>query len=284
MKGRPVRAAVIDLNNNVPNEGMRCIREMLDDKYSYFPVIGSTDYQVFDARHKGEIPDSHFDIYISSGGPGSPFEDEGKPWETAYFQLIDKIWNHNQNPNNTPKFFFFICHSFQMMCRFFDFVEISKRHSTSFGITHVDKTEIGKQDFLFDGLPNSFYVADFRDFQALHPNEKKFKELGASILTIEKDRPHLSFERAVTAIRLSDTMVGTQFHPEADAYGMNIHFHKPEKKKLVLEHHGEDKYHELIRGLSDKNKIDLTHRKVLPNFLRHAVNTLREYEPVISTS
>lgn len=280
MSERKIKAAVIDLNNNVPNEGLRCIKEMLDDKFSYFPVIGSTDYQVFDARHKNEVPDDSFDIYISSGGPGSPFEEEGKSWETEYFKLIDKVWNHNQNPHNTPKFFFFICHSFQIMCRFFDFVEITKRHSTAFGITHVEKTLAGVDDPVFAGLPNPFHVADFRDYQALNPNKKKMEELGASIICMEKDRPHVDFERAVTGIRLSETMIGTQFHPEADAYGMKIHFYKPEKKKLILEHYGEEKYHELLKGLADKSKIDLTHRKVLPNFLRRAVKTLQGEELV----
>ncbi len=280
MNERKIKAAVIDLNNNVPNEGMRCIKEMLDDKFSYFPVIGSTDYEVFDARYKGQVPDDSFDIYISSGGPGSPLEDEGTAWETAYFRLIDKIWNHNQNQNNTPKFFFFICHSFQIMCRFFAFVDIEKRHSTAFGITFVEKTLAGVDDPVFEGLPNPFHVADFRDYQVINPNTQKMKELGASIVCMEKDRPHVDFDRAVTGIRLSETMIGTQFHPEADAYGMNIHFHKPEKKKLILAHYGQEKFDELVRDLADRNKIDLTHRKILPNFLRRAVKTLQGEEIV----
>ncbi len=161
------------------------------------------------------------------------------------------------------------------MCRIFDLGELSKRNSKAFGITYVEKTEVGKQDPIFEGLPDPFHVADFRDYQVTKPNEKQLSALGASILSIEKDRPHVDYERAVTAIRLSDTMVGTQFHPEADAYGMNIHFHKPDKKQLVIEQHGLAKYEEILRGLSDKQQIDLTHRKVLPNFLRRAVRTLR---------
>lgn len=279
MAKRKVKAAIIDLNNNVPNEGMRCIRQMLDDKFSYFPVIGSTDYAVFDARYKGEIPDEHFDIYISSGGPGSPFEDEGKPWETAYFRLLEKVWNHNQNPSNRPKFFFFICHSYQIMCRFFGFIEVNKREYTSFGITHINKTDAGESDPVFAGLPNPFYVADFRDFQTICPNKAKFDALDASVLCLEKKSANPNKKRAVTAIRVSDTMLGTQFHPEADAYGMHIHFHKPERRKMVIEKHGEAVFDDLVQGLSDKNKLDLTHRKILPNFLRRAVKMLGETLP-----
>ena len=49
-------------------------------------------YQTFETRYKAEIPDLSFDIFISSGGPGSPFDGEGKVWEKKYFNLLEKIW------------------------------------------------------------------------------------------------------------------------------------------------------------------------------------------------
>ena len=41
--------------------------------------------------------------------------------------------------------------------------------------------------------------------------------MGAKILCIEKERPHVPYERAVMGIRFNEYMIGTQFHPEADA-------------------------------------------------------------------
>lgn len=55
--------------------------------------------------------------------------------------------------------------------------------------------------------------------------------MGASILAIEKARPHVPYERAMMALRFNENMIGTQFHPEADAIGMSLHLKTPERKK-----------------------------------------------------
>jgi len=120
-----IRIATIDLYNNERNEGMRCIKEIASEVKSR---KNGTDisYEVFDTRFKDEVPGLDKDIYISSGGPGSPFEGEGTKWEKDYFNLIQKIWDHNQNNPERKKYLFFICHSFQMMGRFFKFGTLFK--------------------------------------------------------------------------------------------------------------------------------------------------------------
>jgi len=57
----------------------------------------SFTYKTFETRFKAEAPDLTYDIYISSGGPGSPFNSEGTVWEKKYFKLLEKLWNHNQS-------------------------------------------------------------------------------------------------------------------------------------------------------------------------------------------
>ena len=66
---------------------------------------------------KLEVPGTEFDIYISSGGPGDPIESEGSEWEKKYFQLVDKLEDHNLSNTPQKKYGFFVCHSFQLMCR-----------------------------------------------------------------------------------------------------------------------------------------------------------------------
>jgi len=51
----------------------------------------------------------------------------------------------------------------------------------------------------------------------IHPDEKRFVELGMQLLAIEKERPHVDLPRALMAIRFNEYFVSTQFHPEADA-------------------------------------------------------------------
>ena len=72
------RVAILDMYNNQPGEGMRCIRQLLQraqaDNQVAFEVVE------FNVRAKNEVPDLDFDIYVSSGGPGSPL-DSGEAWE-----------------------------------------------------------------------------------------------------------------------------------------------------------------------------------------------------------
>ncbi len=61
-----LRLAILDMYDNTPNQGMRCIKEILD---RYSEVL---EYETFDVRHLCQIPDLSFDAYISTGGPGDP--------------------------------------------------------------------------------------------------------------------------------------------------------------------------------------------------------------------
>jgi GMP synthase-like glutamine amidotransferase len=275
-----LKVAVIDLYDNEANQGMRCIQDILNETDCNFPEI-PIDYKIYDSRYKNEVPDDSYDIYISSGGPGSPFEGEGKAWEKDYFNLMDKIWANNKNSSNSKKHLFFICHSFQIMARYFKFGEVIPRNSKSFGVMPIHKTEQGENDPILNGLPDPFFAADFRDWQVVQPNEKVLNELGAKIICLEKERPHVEFERALMGIRISDEIVGTQFHPEADPASMYYHFRKPERKEQVVSKYGEEKYFEMLNLLEKPDSIPLTRKTVLPGFLSNAVKLLRPEKIIV---
>ncbi len=272
MDQQKIKATIIDLYNNEENEGMRCIRDILNEVDCKFSNI-SLEYDIHDARYKDEVPNLDYDIYISSGGPGSPFEDEGSDWERRYFNLLDDIRTHNLK-SERKKYVFFICHSFQIMARYFKFGEVTKRHSKSFGIMPVHKFGTGFNDPLLNGLPSIFYAADFRDFQVIQPDESILSDLGAEIICLEKERPHVDFERAIMAVRISDEIVGTQFHPEADPASMYYHFRKPERKEHIISKYSEEKYHDMLDLLEDPKAIKLTRSIVLPGFVSNAVKKL----------
>lgn len=269
----PVKIAVLDLYDNEPNQGLGCIKEIVRKahrKVHHRPV----ELAVFETRYKSEAPGLAHDIYISSGGPGSPFDGEGKTWEKKYFRLIDDIWNHNQRGGQPPKFVFFICHSFQMMARFFDLATIQKREKRSFGIIPVKKTALATDDSLFAKLPDIFYAADFRQFEVIQPKINSLNPLGANILATEKQRAHPDLPKALMGVRLSNEMIGTQFHPEADPVSMLFHFRQPDRKRQVVEEYGEEAYYEMIAHLEDRKNILLTRRLILPRFLRQSIEKL----------
>jgi GMP synthase-like glutamine amidotransferase len=269
MNSKKVRVAIIDLNNGVTNQGMRGIKEILD-RYKREEELDLT-YEVFDLRQKGEIPGLDYHIYISTGGPGSPYDGEGMKWENDFFALLTDIETFNFTSANHKKYVFLICHSFQLACRKYNLGEVTPRKSNAFGIFPITVTTQGKTDVVFQGLPNPFYSVDSRDWQVVAPNEERFEELGATVLALEKARPHVDLERCLMSVRFTNEIIGTQFHPEADPVGMKMYLLKEEKKTSIIENHGEEKYNDMINSLDDPERILLTQRVMLPNFLKEAI-------------
>lgn len=264
---QPIKLAILDLYNGIPNQGMRCIKDLVN------LFSGQITFDVFEVRLKGEVPSlADYDIFISSGGPGDPLEGDGH-WDAAYYAWMDAVWQFNKTAER-KKHVFFICHSFQMAVHHFGLAKISARKSISFGTFPVHPTAAGKVEPIFADLPQPFYAADFRRYQVTEPQDDRFEELGAEILALEKIRPHVDLERAVMAVRWSPEMVGTQFHPEADPEGMMAHFSRPDIKAELIHDHGRAKWLQIMTDLGDKQKIEATHDAVIPSFLRNAIAAL----------
>ena len=270
-----IRVAILDLYEGHANEGMRCIRDLLR-------AFGNSnradiEWDEFDVRRKNEVPDMTYDIFISSGGPGDPLVSRYSDWERVYFTWLKNVERWNANPANfQKKFVFFICHSFQLACRHYNIGVVCKRRSTAFGIFPVHLLDAGFEEPVFNGLSDPFYAVDSRDHQVIQPNHHVMEKMGAKILCIEKERRHVPYERAIMGIRFNEYMIGTQFHPEADAEGMMMYLQREDKKLTVIENHGETKWNTMIKHLDDPDKILLTYTHVIPNFLNLAVEQLQE--------
>lgn len=265
-----VRVAILDLYEGVPNQGMRCIHEILN-LYSAQQDL-EIESVTFDVRSHLEVPDLSFDVFISSGGPGSPLDSEGSAWEHRYFHWLQQVEKYNNDPAHLiKKKVFFICHSFQLACRYFKIGHVTKRKSTAFGVFPMHMLHEGAMEPVFQGLQDPFYAVDSRDYQVVQPNHNRIHAMGGKILCIEKERPHVPLERAMMAIRFNEHMIGTQFHPEADAVGMSMYLQTEEKKKTVIDNHGFDKWRSMIDHLEDPDKILWTYAHILPNFLNEAV-------------
>lgn len=264
---RDIRIALLDMNNNHVNQGFRNIKEISEA----FQQSSEENVKIktFDVRFKNEMPDiEDFDIFISSGGPGDPHR-EGVEWEDKFAGFLDQVFEHNKY-NDDKKYLFLICHSFQLASIHWELGNICKRKSYSFGVMPVHKTEEGEQEFLFKNLPDPFYAVDSRAFQFIEPNHERFDELGMKIVAIEKFRPHINLERAVMAIRFSEEIFGTQFHPEANPEGMVENLKDEKNKEAMIENFGMEKYLETLDRMDDEDKIILTQAQILPRFLQFA--------------
>jgi homoserine O-succinyltransferase/O-acetyltransferase len=264
------RVAVFDMYDGHPNQGKRSI-EAIVQEFAHNNNLTLT-YQVFDTRGKGEVPDLSYDAFISTGGPGSPLDSEGSQWEKNYFDFIEKIRTHNKSKAMNKKPVFLICHSFQMFVRHYELAKVGPRKSTSFGVFPIHKTSKGKEEAFFAGLPDPFWGTDYRDFQVTSVNHENMHAFGARLLCREKERPEIPLERAVMAIRFTDYIFGTQFHPEADPSGMLHYFSKPDMKQSIVEKFGQEKFDDMMQHLSSNGLLQLTRNTVIPTFLHSALS------------
>lgn len=301
-----IKVAIIDMNDGTPNEGIGGIQKILahwlrsynlkeGDQQSVEPATDlavhtpdSTIYnpdssvqtldltvKTYDLRAKNEIPGMDYDIYISSGGPGSPYDGLDKKWENDFFDLLDNIEIYNTSAVK-KKYVFLICHSFQLACRKYQLGQVTKRNSTVLGIFPVTLTAAGESDLIYAGLPNPFYALDSRDWQVLNSAENSFVAPAAQVLAIEKERTHVDQERCMMSVRFSKEIVGTQFHPEADPDSLKDYLYKEQKKQAIISRYGEEKYRDMLLHIDHPQYSLRPQLSVLPNFLNEVV---RSYNP-----
>lgn len=274
MENNRINLAILDMYNGESNQGMRCIVEIV----KRFDQI--VNFKIFDVRGKSELPEiDKFDIYISSGGPGNPLEGDGE-WDLKYYIFIDELnkWNAS---NTSKKHVLFICHSFQMACKHFGLAEITKRNDTSFGVMTIHKTKDGISDPLFEGLGDPFYAVDSRDYQVVQPKLSVFAKKGAKIISLEKIRDHVQYERAIMAVRFTDYFVGTQFHPEADPISFILNLRNKESKEKIRKMKGKRKFRNMLEDLLDDDKIYRTNETLIPNFLKIAIADVTKTRQIV---
>jgi homoserine O-succinyltransferase len=255
----PIRIAILDLYDGVPNMGMRCIHAILNEwaitkKYN-------TSITVFKTRLNCELPDNQFDIYISSGGPGSPLDTINEQWDIQYTNWLEQMFALH-------KPVLLICHSFQIACRHFDLGTVCLRKSRQIGILPVH-TLI--EDDLFNGLQETFYSLESRSYQIIAPNDQKISEMNAKIIVLEKMRPTVPLERAIMGIKFSEKMYGVQFHPEAEINELIQYFNDPLTKQLIIDEFSLEKWENIVHHLDATSPINETYSHFIPNFLDKAI-------------
>ena len=275
MNDQNIKIAILDMYDGEPNQGMRCIIDIIN---RFNQIV---TFKIFDIRGKSEFPDiKNYDIYISTGGPGNPEIGDGN-WDLKYYDFIDQIVNWNKE-KVVKKHVLFICHSFQMACKHFGLAELTKRKDTSFGVMKIHKTTESFNDPLYEGLSDPFYAIDSRDYQVVQPKLSMFKKKGAKIISLEKIRDHVQYERAIMAVRFSEYLVGTQFHPEADPMSFIANLKNPSAREKIIKMKGKTKFRDMLEDLLDEEKIYKTNETLIPNFLKIAINDLMITKKMLS--
>jgi homoserine O-succinyltransferase/O-acetyltransferase len=256
----PIHIAVLDLYEGSANVGLDCIKDILEDWSKKYSVEIKTSY--FDVRVKNELPENAFDIYISSGGPGSPIDTQNQQWDIDYCNWLDQMLAQK-------KPVLLICHSFQLACRHFGIGKVGLRKSKQLGILPIHPTT---PHTIFEQLPDPFFALESRLYQITEPNDEKIESMGATIIALEKIRPQLPYERALMGVAFNATMIGVQFHPEATKERLTNYFNTEAIKTAVFEDFSEDKWNQIILSLEDDSKIKHTCSNFIPNFLKQILH------------
>lgn len=259
MNNSPIKIAIIDMYDGSPNVGMQCIDNILNNWAA--TISRPIEKTIFQLRDHCQVPNLNFDIYISTGGPGSPTETIYEAWDQQYVAWLDQAFQQK-------KWVFLICHSFQIACRHFNIGKISLRRSRQIGILPVHPLV---NDDLFEGLKDPFYTLESRYYQITEPNDKAIEAMGASIIILEKERPSVPLERAIMGVKFNSHMYGVQFHPEADPSLLDAYFTQPEVKNSMIESFGELKWKKTHHSIKDPSKVEATFSIMIPNFLNKAI-------------
>ncbi|MEN9497594.1 MAG: hypothetical protein RL750_493, partial [Bacteroidota bacterium] len=84
-----LRIAILDLYNGAPNQGMRCLYQILRDWSEREQIELSID--TFDVRQKTNLPGGEYDVYISTGGPGDPLSSRYEDWDMQWCRWLDGV-------------------------------------------------------------------------------------------------------------------------------------------------------------------------------------------------
>ncbi|NRB63385.1 MAG: GMP synthase [Saprospiraceae bacterium] len=253
------KIAVLDLYKGKENEEVKSIKNMVKD------YIRDASVDIFEVRESFSFPDISYHAYIVSGGPGDPNDSEGL-FSEMFGQWLDGIRAYNSS-HTTKKQVLLICHSFQMACLHWKLGKATQRQSPSFGVYPVHLTNKGVNDPITQHFEHSFYVADFRHFQIVEPDEAQFESMNAKILALEKVRPNVPLERAIMAVRFTPEIMGVQFHPEVSPARMRTLLKDPVRREKVIQEGGLDKYQKMLKYLNDTSKMHAVHNRFIHLFL-----------------
>lgn len=269
MKEVILKVAILSMYPSADAQGIINIKQLLERESGKYKCV-KWECTVFDVRFANHHPDpADFDVYISTGGPGDPHDGEGEEWERLYFQFLDRMYRQDF-PDKRPKFLFSICHSFQLLCRHFGIAAVTKRKGNArFGVFPSSKQAAGKNDALFNQLPDPFLMVENRSWQCILVEQDRLNRLGIKVLATENQDP----ASALLALRITPNWIGTQFHPEAGISSMQQQ-HSSRKEAINLKH-GEGKWEELMKMLESLNpSLDQTHETLLPHFLQTAADLI----------
>lgn len=282
-KHRELSICLIDMNSGHVNQAMRCFRGIVtaffDRVRQKNPNLMCRVAEVSPRDTNHAIP-RDCDIYIGSGGPGSPFDGDAQPWFSDFSGFCDWMLEQARREDEEQKSLFGVCYTYELLVRHFRVADMVTRDSRKFGVMPIYTTSYGQSHPLLGAFKDRLFAFEHRNWEAVNPDEKRMKELGGGLLA-QESRDGYSKGRGLLGIDFGPGIEAVQFHPEADRAGVMSWVARPEQAAAFRATYGEETYQAMLRTLDDQNRLARTFALVIPGFLQRRFNTLaaaRGYE------
>jgi homoserine O-succinyltransferase/O-acetyltransferase len=273
----PLRLSLVDMNNGVPNEAVRCFRRLLDAFAARVRAANprlSVGLEHVQPRNLGELPSPKADLILSSGGPGSPHDGWDEPWCTGFRGFLDSILERTaQHPETAPQAFV-VCHSFEIAIQHFRFAEMTRRHDLKFAIFPAYLTEEGEKTDYLKPFGERLFVWEHRRFQAVGLDAARLRAQGGALLARESRPGQTDKGEAILGLRFGPGLEGTQFHPEADRPGVLAWIHRPEHTAALRDAYGNSLLERMMKTLDDPGRLARTYALLIPGWLTSRFNRL----------
>jgi GMP synthase-like glutamine amidotransferase len=273
---RPLRLCIVDMNNGHVNQAMRCLRglvaEFFERVHVHNPGLPCELVEVSPRDTNVPVP-TDCDLYLSSGGPGSPFDGEGEPWTFDFGRFVDGVVDSAVKGGEHQRAMFAICYSFELVVHHYKLAEIVPRAERKFGVMPIYTTNAGQQHPLLAPFGDRLFAFEHRNWEAVELDEKRLTTLGGRLLARES-RDGVSKGRAILGLSVAPGLEAVQFHPEADRAGVMNWVARPEQAAAFKATYGEVTYQAMLRTLDDPRRLARTYALVIPGWLGRYFNSI----------
>jgi homoserine O-succinyltransferase/O-acetyltransferase len=273
---RPLRLCIVDMNDGHVNQAMRCFRgiaaQFFDRVKEQNPDLACELVEV-SPRNTGNVIPRDCDLYLSSGGPGSPFDGDGLPWVHDYASFLDGVAESAAAGGEEQRSLFAICYSFEMAVRHFKVAVIAARAERKFGVMPVYTTTEGQHHPLLAAFGDRLFAFEHRNWEAIDLDEPRLRAFGGALLARES-RDGVSKGRAILGLAIAPGIEAVQFHPEADRAGVMNWVARPEQAAAFKAVYGEETYQAMLRTLDNPRRLARTYALVIPGWLARHFNVL----------
>jgi homoserine O-succinyltransferase len=274
---RPVRLCIIDMNNGHENQAMRCLRSIARQFHAHVQAYNpGLEMQLTSVspRDKGEVPPTDCDLYLSSGGPGSPFDGDGQRWVADYSHFLDGVVDEATAKGPASRAVFAVCYSFEMAVRHFKIAQIAPRATRKFGVMPIYTTERGREHPLLAAFGDRLFAFEHRNWEAIDLDTALLARLGGALLARESREGQDDKGEAVMAVDCAPGVEAVQFHPEADRTGVVTWISRPDQAAAFREAYGDTTYARMLRTLDDPMRLARTFALLIPGWLVRKFNGL----------